>query len=79
MTARQTAIIALLALPDLPCLPPRRRRYRLAGDYIKQARLRIEVERAYIRHRHAEAGRDESAIVSVRRTKVLPFRKRFIA
>lgn len=76
MTARQAAIVALLAMPDPPCLPPRRRKYRLPGDYVKQARLRIELERAYIRHRFAEAGIEESAIVSLRRTKVLPFQRR---
>lgn len=76
MTARQAAIVALLAQPDPPCLPPRKRRYVLGGDYVKQARLRVELERAWIRHRYSALGIEESSIVSLRRTKVLPFHRR---
>jgi hypothetical protein len=73
---RRDALIALLAQPDLPCLPTRKRRYTQPGDHVKQAKLRIELERAYIRHRYAAAGIEEASIVSLRRTRVLPFRRK---
>lgn len=63
---RYTAFVTLLAMKDPEDLPKRSRRWTQPGKPGRDA-LRLELERAYLRYRIQEAGRDESAIVSVRR------------
>jgi hypothetical protein len=63
---RYDALVALLALPDPIDLPARARHYVCAGDPLRRDQLKIECERAYLRHRRAEYG-DETSIISVRR------------
>lgn len=65
---RYDAYCALLDLPDLPCLPARTRRYLCAGDPLRKERLKLEFERAYLRHRKADYGTERAEIVSVRRS-----------
>lgn len=60
---------ALLAQPDPPDLPTRARRYTQPGKVEKDA-IRVGLERAYLRHRHQAAGREDGEIVSVRRTRL---------
>jgi hypothetical protein len=74
--ARYDAFCALLALPDDPALPPRERRDVFAGDPNRRETLKRAAERAYLRWRHLDAGRDESAVVSVRRGVTLKLAQR---
>lgn len=67
---RYDAYVAILAAPDLPDLPPRRRRYTQVRDVAKCEHNKIVFARAYLRHRMADAGRVEDAIVSVRRLRL---------
>lgn len=78
---RAEALAQLLAMPDPPDLPKRGRKYVLGGKPFQQERMRMEIERAYIRHRIMAAGIDESAVVSVRRggRRVLVFGRRISA
>lgn len=62
------AVCALMALPDLPCLPKRGRRYLLPGDARRRDAIKRELAHAYVSWRLAEAGRAESSIVCVRRS-----------
>lgn len=63
---RREAILEVLRRPDAPDLPRRAFRYRYAGrgdaDLVK-----LQLERAYIRHRIALAGIVEESIGAVRR------------
>lgn len=72
--ARSLALMALLQRPDPPDLvtpsgATRGYRYRLGGVPHQQDALRLAIQGAYVRWRFLTAGRDESAIVSVRRAK----------
>ena len=72
---RYDAYRALLAKEDPPGLPRRARRYLLAGDPLKRDRIKLELERAYVRHRMLDAGH-EAVIVSVRRMPLRLVRRR---
>lgn len=67
-TDRQ-ALARLLADEDLPCLPPRSRRYVQPGLESLAARQRLKrtYARAWLEFRLESAGRFESEVVSVRR------------
>ena len=60
----------LLAQPDPPDLPPRRRRYICGGDVLWRDIIKRDLERAYARHLVIDAGRAESSVVSVRRSPI---------
>lgn len=72
--ARYNAYIAILALPDLPCLPARGRTWKFAGDAGRRESLKRDLARAYVEHWKADF-KDEGAIVSVRRSKLHLVRK----
>lgn len=61
------AYCALLALPDEPLMPTRGRHYTQPGDARRRDVLKRDLERAWVRWRMHDAGRDDSAIVCVRR------------
>jgi len=65
---RYDAYCALRDLPDPPALPARGRRSVCAGDPEQQERLKLALERAYLRHRKADYGTEQAEIVSVRRS-----------
>ena len=67
MNARYDAFVALLALADPPDLPIRGRRFTQPGKLGKDAR-KLHYERSWLRHRMADLGKEESMIVSVRRS-----------
>ena len=67
MSERYAAFVRLLALADPLDLPVRGRRFTQPGKPGKDAR-KLHYERSWVRHRMAEAGREESVIVSVRRS-----------
>ncbi len=66
--AKYDAYVALLAAPDLPCLPARTRHYVCAGDPHRRETLKTYFERAYLRHRKADYGTEAAEIISVRRS-----------
>ena len=72
---RFEAMRALLDLPDDPYLPPRARRYVQAGDPLRRDAIKLNLERAWLRHRAQQLG-EEAEIVSVRRTPIRLVRKR---
>lgn len=67
MSDRYDALVTLLGLPDPPELPKRGRRYVYAGDPLRRDRLKRDLERAWVRWRMQEAGKEDAAIVCVRR------------
>lgn len=70
------ALCLMLARPDLPCLPPRNKRYTQPGDAFRRDRLKRDLAAAYVRHRMLDAGED-AQIISVRRSPLyLAHRKR---
>lgn len=79
MSERYDAYRQLLDLPDPADLPRRGRRYTYPGDPMRRDRAKLQLERAYLRHRIAASGKEESAIVCVRRSqgaRVIPIRRR---
>lgn len=75
-TAEQyDAYRALLASPDLPCLPRRTRRYTYAGDAAKRDVIKRNLGRAYVRYRMLDAG-ESAEIVSVRRSALRLVRRK---
>ena len=66
MSDRYSAYCRLMAMPDAPDLPSRGRRYTQPGTTARDT-LKLHLERAYLRHRIAASGREESTILSVRR------------
>ncbi len=57
------AYVALLALPDEPCLPRRGRRYVQAGKRHLREGIKRDLERAWISWRMFEAGKAPSSAV----------------
>lgn len=74
--ARYDAYCELLALPDPNDLPARTRSYVYAGDPHRRERLKLELERAYLRHRKADYGTESAEIVSVRRSPLRLLKRR---
>lgn len=72
--ARYNAFLLLLALPDLPCLPKRAKRYTCAGDLDQKDEIKRDLAYAYVRYRMLDAGEDAS-IVSVRRFRLRLMRR----
>lgn len=66
MSDRYSAFCRLLAMPDAPDLPSRGRRYTQPGTTARDT-LKLHLERAYVRHRMQDAGREGGEIVSIRR------------
>ena len=64
---RAAALLALMQLPDSADLPKRGRRYLYPGDAKRRDVIKRDLERAYLRWRMQDAGKDESSIVCVRR------------
>lgn len=73
---RYNAYCALLAQPDPSDLPARTRSYKFAGDPHRRERLKLELERAYLRHRKADYGTESAEIVSVRRSPLRLLKRR---
>ena len=71
MMRRYEAYVLLLAQPDPTDLPARGSHYTYAGDPRRRDRLKRELSCAYLRHRIAEAGREETTIGAVRRVSRL--------
>lgn len=72
MSDRYIAFVALLAQPDLPCLPPRSRRYVQPGldSLAARQRLKRQYARAFLEYHLEAAGRWESEVISVRRARL---------